>query len=260
MRVVTMALIDVTNYFLSAVAVALAFATRVHLAFGYLHALVIFALLYLAVVRVPLVLNWSSNLYGSVFLRVFLLHVVAILTYGVAYYYYGDFTPSFDEFTDAVYFSAITWTTLGYGDFSPGGGVRLLTSLQALTGLTALAVLASVVWLYCERRLRSPGRDEQAEESYEVELDSAFGLFRPADTEAARVEQRNRDRIRCARCGVCGAEARIEKYFDIIGRTTPLPRFVTRCVGCGAFSKPSMNAYVAAWRWNRMNRGERAAS
>ena len=40
-----------------------------------------------------------------------------------------------EHWSDYVYFSATTFTTLGYGDFVPCPGVRLLTSLEALFGL-----------------------------------------------------------------------------------------------------------------------------
>ena len=71
------------------------------------------------------------------------------------------FSSEFDLIWDAVYFSATTWTTLGYGDISPLGGMRLLTSLQALTGLSTLPIMASVIWLYCERRLWKKTQEEK---------------------------------------------------------------------------------------------------
>jgi len=45
----------------------------------------------------------------------------------------GDVLP--DHWSDYIYFSATTFTTLGYGDFLPCPGVRLMTSFEALLGL-----------------------------------------------------------------------------------------------------------------------------
>ena len=43
-------------------------------------------------------------------------------------------------FPDALYFSLVTFTTLGYGDFSPTADIRLPASLQTLTGYAYLAL------------------------------------------------------------------------------------------------------------------------
>lgn len=160
MRVATMALIDFTYLIVSIICVVLAYSTKYWVGLGYIHAILLLFLLYLSVVRIPLVLNWSSNLYGLVFIRIFFFQIFAILTYALSYYMSGDFGDKFSSYLDAVYFSATTWTTLGYGDISPLGNIKLLTSIEALTGLTTLPVFASVVWLYCERRLWKVSQDE----------------------------------------------------------------------------------------------------
>lgn len=46
---------------------------------------------------------------------------------------------------DAIYFSITTFTTLGYGDMSPIGSCRLITSLQALLGLLTIGAIPSIV-------------------------------------------------------------------------------------------------------------------
>ena len=40
---------------------------------------------------------------------------------------------------DALYFSIVTWTTLGYGDFSPTADGRMVASFEALFGLFFMA-------------------------------------------------------------------------------------------------------------------------
>ncbi|MCG9694728.1 potassium channel family protein [Vibrio sp. Isolate22] len=42
-------------------------------------------------------------------------------------------------FTDYLYFSAVVFTTLGFGDIVPLGYIRLYVSIEALTGLSLIA-------------------------------------------------------------------------------------------------------------------------
>jgi hypothetical protein len=39
-----------------------------------------------------------------------------------------------DDPTGALYFSIVTWTTLGYGDLLPATDIRLVAALEALMG------------------------------------------------------------------------------------------------------------------------------
>jgi Ion channel len=67
-----------------------------------------------------------------------------------------------DDWSIALYFSLITWTTVGYGDFVPTNGVRLLAGLEALVGYFYMALLVGVVMLFATRSLtrspKEPGR------------------------------------------------------------------------------------------------------
>lgn len=251
MRVVSMSMIDVGYWIVSVICIALAFLSAHWIGFAYFHAVLLLVLLYLAIVRIPLVLNWSGNLYGSVFTRIFFFQAFAIMSYAICYTRAPDMAAKFRSFSDALYFSATTWTTLGYGDVSPTGNVRLLTSIQALTGLSTLPVLASVIWLYCERRLWKKSQDEKDVEGYEVTTNSALGYFVEIENDRTREDQKTRDRIKLRPCTCEGSSPFIEKYFDIVGRWPPLARFHVICTGCGAFTKSKFNAHLAAWEWNR---------
>ena len=51
----------------------------------------------------------------------------------------------FQNIFDAIYFSGVTITTLGYGDFSPYASVpKLLVVLQVLSGFTLIVVSFAV--------------------------------------------------------------------------------------------------------------------
>ena len=43
----------------------------------------------------------------------------------------------------AMYFSVVTWTTLGYGDLTPTDAARMYAALEATTGYVAFTVLTS---------------------------------------------------------------------------------------------------------------------
>lgn len=44
-------------------------------------------------------------------------------------------TETLPEFSEAVYFSLATYTTLGYGDLVVGKGIRIFAAMAAVTGL-----------------------------------------------------------------------------------------------------------------------------
>ncbi len=47
------------------------------------------------------------------------------------------------DFADALYFSNVTTTTLGYGDFPPLGPGRPVAALQGLVGYMILGIMVS---------------------------------------------------------------------------------------------------------------------
>jgi hypothetical protein len=85
-------------------------------------------------------------------------HFVEILLYGAAYYvlaaafHIGSMgNPGPLPFTRCLYFSAETYTTLGYGDVLPHGDLRLLAGLEALNGMLLIGWTASYTFLAMER-------------------------------------------------------------------------------------------------------------
>ena len=54
-------------------------------------------------------------------------------------------------YLDYVYFSAITYTTVGFGDFVPAGAVRFLAGMEALTGFVLITWSASFTFLEMQR-------------------------------------------------------------------------------------------------------------
>jgi len=69
-------------------------------------------------------------------------------------------------FRDAWYFSAVTWTTLGYGDFSPVGDVRIFAVIEALLGYLFTAIIIGVFVTRLSRTLNEMTRMEKEVAQY----------------------------------------------------------------------------------------------
>ena len=55
------------------------------------------------------------------------------------------------DWQDFFYFSAVTYTSTGYGDLTPTGNLRLLATIEALTGMIMIAWTASLAFLIMHR-------------------------------------------------------------------------------------------------------------
>lgn len=55
---------------------------------------------------------------------------------------------------DAIYLSAVTFTTVGFGDVTPIGSIRFLLGTEALTGFVLITWSASFTFLEMERNWR----------------------------------------------------------------------------------------------------------
>jgi hypothetical protein len=78
------------------------------------------------------------------------VHIAEIWLFGAGYYVLGR-NNAFGTLRglqtaglgDFVYFSAMTYTTVGFGDVVPSGPIRLLAGVEAITGLVMIAWSAS---------------------------------------------------------------------------------------------------------------------
>ena len=52
---------------------------------------------------------------------------------------------------DCVYYSFVTYTTLGFGDLIPTGSLRFLTGLESLTGLVLITWTASFMYFEMQK-------------------------------------------------------------------------------------------------------------
>lgn len=102
-----------------------------------------------------------------VMLVAFVAHLAEIALYGVAIWGLagplglGELRgPGGATLTNCLYFSAETYTSLGFGDLIPVGPIRLLAGIEALNGLLLIGWSASYAYLAMERFWGSgrPGR------------------------------------------------------------------------------------------------------
>lgn len=62
---------------------------------------------------------------------------------------------------DGMYFSIVTFTTLGYGDFQPLGVLRYVAALEALCGYILLAMLVGVILKgYADKEVSREGQND----------------------------------------------------------------------------------------------------
>lgn len=88
--------------------------------------------------------------YGEKPARVLSSALLAILFYSLIYRWTGALSDR--SFESCLYFSAITFSTVGYGDLAPHGHLRLVAASEALMG-----ILLCGLFLFCLGR-RSVGR------------------------------------------------------------------------------------------------------
>ena len=87
-----------------------------------------------------------------------LAHTVEVWIFAMSYFIvlgvprWGSLKGSFDgTLWDCVYFSFITFTTVGYGDIQPEGAIRHLVGFEALTGLLLVTWTASFLYVAMQK-------------------------------------------------------------------------------------------------------------
>ncbi len=84
------------------------------------------------------------------------LHVLEIWCFGIAFWCLVDVpgvgevvgaSGDIDTLFDAIYLSATTYTTVGFGDLAPSGAIRLLAGSESLAGLMLITWSASFTYL-----------------------------------------------------------------------------------------------------------------
>lgn len=85
-------------------------------------------------------------------------HAVQVVLYGVAMYLLVNFAgagrlegPDGPALASCIYFSAESYTSLGFGDIKPTGPIRMITGIEALNGLVLIGWTACYLFMEAER-------------------------------------------------------------------------------------------------------------
>jgi len=90
-----------------------------------------------------------------------LAHILEIWLFAAAFYIaehilgLGTVSTPTGDWLDYVYYSAVVYTTLGFGDMVPSAGLRMLTMAEALTGFSLITWSASLTFLQMQRLWRT---------------------------------------------------------------------------------------------------------
>ncbi len=98
-------------------------------------------------------------------IAIFAAHILEIILYAVAFYLMhghlglGTLTGEMTgRSMDYFYFSAVSYTTLGFGDVLPAGPIRIVTAIESLNGLVLIGWSTSYTYLAMQRFSRAARR------------------------------------------------------------------------------------------------------
>lgn len=81
--------------------------------------------------------------------------LLSVLSFALIYRVYGLIGPDTldaEKPADFIYFSAVTFSTLGFGDFRPDTDARLLAALQAIIGNLHLGLVVGAVFFAMQKK------------------------------------------------------------------------------------------------------------
>jgi hypothetical protein len=105
---------------------------------------------------------------------IFMAHITNIWLYGFAYFLLENYSElgrivgegrhyglDYTSFEECLYFSSVTYTSLGLGDYVPAGALRMLAGTEVLSGLLMIGWTISFTFLTMERFWREPHQEKR---------------------------------------------------------------------------------------------------
>jgi hypothetical protein len=93
-----------------------------------------------------------------------ILHFIESFIWAIAYYLLPGITE-FDTLEKAIYFSLVTFTTLGYGDITISSHFRILSGLEAINGILLLGwsttMMLTIMQHFWDRIERHTNKENQ---------------------------------------------------------------------------------------------------
>ncbi|MDA7949666.1 MAG: potassium channel family protein [Hyphomicrobiaceae bacterium] len=86
--------------------------------------------------------GWAVRMFVASVLGVFLFHTVEIWLWAALYMLLGEFS----DLERALYFSTVTFTTLGYGDITLSPRWQMLSGLEAANGIILFGVSTAFIF------------------------------------------------------------------------------------------------------------------
>lgn len=77
-------------------------------------------------------------------------HFADIMLWAVAYRHFAG-VDQFEDFESAVYFSSVTYTSLGYGDIVLNPGWRIICGIEAMNGIMLFGWSAALLFVLVQR-------------------------------------------------------------------------------------------------------------
>ena len=78
------------------------------------------------------------------------LHTFQALVWAAVFMLLPD-RAGLENFPDAIYFSMITFTTLGYGDITLNSNWQLLAGMEAMVGITVFGLTTAILYAVIQR-------------------------------------------------------------------------------------------------------------
>ena len=98
----------------------------------------------------PLILSFAATILA-------VKHYLDIILWAVVYRSFAD-SVAIREFSDALYFSSVTYTTLGFGDIVLTGNWRLACGIEAINGVLLFGWSTALLFVLVQRLWRDEAR------------------------------------------------------------------------------------------------------